>query len=151
MPFLAACLNEVLHFSPPGPFLLPRIVKKDHYVGDIFVPEGSIISAALIALGYSPKYFDNPEHFDPTRWLSSDTTRQEGWKSNPFAFLPFSGGPRGCIGKHLALLEAKVILCLLFKHFDIEIDPEYRPKMAILGVSYSPSNPMPVTLVPIPK
>jgi len=59
----------------------------------------------------NPKYFENPTVFDPERW-----TNNKGL-SEPFSFLPFSGGTRNCIGQHLAMIETRIILVHFLKNF----------------------------------
>jgi cytochrome P450 len=146
MTFMQAFLAEVLRIHPTGVRLLPRIVNKDHNLGKFFLKKGTIISVNLLANNYNPKFFNEPEKFDPSRWLKDDT-RKEGWKNNPFAYLPFSGGPRGCLGKHMALIETKVVLCMILKHYNLHIDPDYKLKLAYIGVAYLPVD-MPLTLIP---
>jgi cytochrome P450 len=70
----------------------------------------------------SRRHYDDPDAFVPERW---DTERAR--KMPKFAYFPFSGGPRNCIGAQFALLEAKLILGTLIRHFDIELEPGERP------------------------
>jgi cytochrome P450 len=80
------------------------------------------------AVHRSPDYWANPEQFDPDRWTGeSDRPR--------FAYFPFGGGPRHCIGKHLALLEAKVIMGTIAQRYSLDTDRsgqlELRPSLTI--------------------
>lgn len=147
MTFMSAFLNEVLRVFPPVPLISPRIANRDHYVGNIHVKKGTLVNASLVASNYNPKYFNDPEHFDPTRWLKSSQT-SEGWRDNPFSCIPFSGGPRNCIGKHFALIEARVILSLVLKNYEISLEPEFQLKMGQVGIAHIPKEPIPLKITP---
>lgn len=71
----------------------------------------------------SEKYWHDPEKFDPLRLRQANLDR----------LLPFSAGPRSCIGKNFAIIEAKAILALMIKHFSFELIPgrKYVPEIAI--------------------
>lgn len=144
---LSAFINEVLRMYPPGPAILPRVAKRDHYIGNFFVKKGYILNTMFIANNYNPKYFEDPETFNPTRWLKF-TQNNEGWKNNSFAYLPFSAGPRNCVGKHLALMEAKTILSIIIKNFDIKIEPGFTLKLGTPSLGYGPVPPIPIILKP---
>jgi cytochrome P450 len=66
----------------------------------------------------NPKYFPDPERFDPNRWLKNPSPEA-------FAFIPFLAGPRNCIGQHISLVEAKMMLTYFLKSFDFKIKENY--------------------------
>lgn len=66
----------------------------------------------IYGVGYNPKYFENPEKFDPERF-SIDNRHGK----NPFDYIPFSGGPRNCIGSKFGLMELKLTLSKLVRNF----------------------------------
>ena len=73
---------------------MARVAKMDHKIGNINVKRGTVVNISIIALLFNPKFYEDPEKFDPSRWF------EEGRKStDSFSFIPFSGGPRNCIGK----------------------------------------------------
>jgi len=148
MNYLSAFMNEVLRVYPPAPGVLPRVVNKDHYVGDFLLKKGYLINTLFIANNYNPKYFQAPEKFDPSRWLKNDK-KEEGWKQNHYSYLPFSAGPRNCIGKHLGLMEAKVILSLIIKNFDVEMEEGFELSMGMLSIGYGPNRTIPLSLIPL--
>lgn len=76
--------------------------------------KGDMLFIAISGLHLDPKYYPEPEKFDPERF--SDENKH---KINPYTFLPFGVGPRNCIGSRFALLEAKTLLFFLLKNFEI--------------------------------
>ena len=68
----------------------------------------------VLCFNSSEKYWDEPNKFDPSRFDGCDTSR---------ILLPFSSGPRSCIGQNFAMLEAKIMLALIVKRFHFELVP----------------------------
>ena len=64
-----------------------------------------LVGTNIVGLMHNPKYYNNPEKFDPDRW--NDKTL---YNSEPYSFIPFSAGNRSCIGKYLALMETKLMI-----------------------------------------
>jgi len=147
MNVMTAFLSEVLRMYPPAPALLMRTANCDHYIGKMFVRKDYIVNTFFLANNYSPKCFKDPDHFDPNRWMKTED-KDEGIK-NPFAFLPFSGGQRNCVGKHLAIFEAKTILCSILKGYNVSIDPGYTLQMGTQTLGYGPVDPIPLNLIPL--
>jgi cytochrome P450 len=79
-------------------------------------PKGTRMIPNLRAVHRSPKYYTNPDIFDPSRWDKP--------LSNPNAFLPFGSGPHMCIGNKMAVIEIKVALILLLQRFKFTFPSE---------------------------
>jgi hypothetical protein len=77
--------------------------------GGTQVPAGTTIIIGIQGVHMSPDVWQEPTKFDPSRFLLPEET------DDPYAFLPFIQGPRNCLGQHLALLEARIVLALLAK------------------------------------
>lgn len=92
----------------PANILIPRVAIKDHYVKDILIRKGSYVNCFNFMNMGDSENFDNPLDFKPERWLQENSKKEN--RSNPFNFIPFSSGPRNCIGQHMAIIEAKVLL-----------------------------------------
>jgi len=120
-------LKEVLRMVPPAPGLFLREAVDDHMLGDIKVKKGTLINVDFITYNFNPKVYENPDKFDPDRWVKLN----EKGKLDTFAFLPFSAGQRNCIGQHLAMHEAKIILCEFLKRFDYELRADYKLVLTI--------------------
>ncbi|KAJ7238281.1 cytochrome P450 monooxygenase [Mycena haematopus] len=123
LPFLGACLNETLRLYSPVPGGLPRTVPETgmSISGQTFVG-GTTIGVPIYTLHRDESVWGaHPEEFRPERWLLDST------KTNLPAFKPFSDGPTSCIGKHLALLQLRVMLAAVFKRFEIRLEDPARP------------------------
>lgn len=81
----------------------------------ILLPSGTVIMLPIENIQVSEKYWKDAHKFNPDRFASSE-------KIEPFTFMPFTAGPRICIGKNFAMMEAKVVLAKLFHTFQI-FDP----------------------------
>jgi cytochrome P450 len=87
-------------------------------IGGYFVPKDTEISVSIWAMHRSPRYFDNPEQFDPKRFSP------EREKDIPrYAYLPFAAGPRVCIGNSFAMMEARLIVATVLQHFTPTLVP----------------------------
>ena len=118
-------MNETLRLFPPVVFI-PKVNVDDVTFtttnaagekGTIPVPRGSYITICTPALHHNPRYWEEPDKFKPARFLGS---------YNRDAFLPFSGGPRGCIGRGFSETESIAVLTLLVARFRVEVRDEPR-------------------------
>ena len=113
-------IQETLRLYPPF-WTLSRQANQDEIVEGYHIPAGSTVMVAPYVLHRNPKYWSNPEGFFPERFHDGDLARGK----NP-AYFPFGGGPRVCIGKHLALMEAQLYLSMLVQRYEMELQPGHR-------------------------
>jgi cytochrome P450 len=113
LPFTNAVLQETLRLFPPA-WGMGRRARSDRRLGDSSVPEGSLVSVCPYVLHRSPALWDDADAFDPGRWLDG---RTDGMPRG--AFIPFSDGPRRCIGEHFARGEALLIVATLARQWDV--------------------------------
>ncbi|KAB1197677.1 MULTISPECIES: cytochrome P450 [Haloferax] len=107
-------LNESMRLYPPV-YVMFREPKVDVRLGGYRVPEGSAIMLPQWVVHRSERWWDNPLEFDPDRWSP------ERMADRPrFAYFPFGGGPRHCIGKHLSLLEGRLILGTVAQQYELD-------------------------------
>ncbi|XP_018336211.1 cytochrome P450 9e2 isoform X2 [Agrilus planipennis] len=92
----------------------PYTISQDNGKPPLKIKKGDIIWIPVYSIHHDPKHFPNPENFDPERF--SDERKHE---IKPFTYLPFGMGPRNCIGSRFALLEAKIALFNILRHFEI--------------------------------
>jgi cytochrome P450 family 4 len=124
MKYLEACIKEALRLFPSVPFV-GRINEQEISVNDFIVPKGVTCLVFLYEVHRDQKYFPEPELYKPERFLdNSHMTR------HPFAYVPFSAGPRNCIGQKFALLEEKAMIATILRHFRIT-SLDYRDKIKV--------------------
>ncbi|CAB4009548.1 cytochrome P450 4c21-like [Paramuricea clavata] len=119
MEYLTAVVNETLRLRPPAPVTRRKVMHDDNILG-YNIPTGSVIVFPLYALHRKPEYWTDPENFNPDRFLETD---KQNNPNNRFAFLPFSTGPRTCIGYKFALMEIKIVLATLIQDFTFSMIP----------------------------
>ncbi|CAH3020939.1 unnamed protein product [Porites evermanni] len=112
--FLECVLKESQRLFPSVPFF-SRSTSEDCQLGGYFIPKGTTIGVSTFALHRNPEVWPAPLVFDPDRFLPGNIQGR-----HPFAFLPFSAGPRNCIGQRLAFLEEKLVLAHVLRHFEIQ-------------------------------
>ncbi|KAI9296053.1 cytochrome P450 [Neoconidiobolus thromboides FSU 785] len=113
--YLNATIHESMRIKPVAPGVLSRFVPKGGRVIDgYFIPEGTSVGAAAIAKHNLPSLWEDPDNFNPERWLENGK-----FKNNP-NFFPFSIGPRACIGRSLAWMELYLVTATLIRNFRFE-------------------------------
>ncbi|XP_020825033.1 cytochrome P450 4F3-like isoform X2 [Phascolarctos cinereus] len=129
MPFLTMCIKGSLRLHPPVA-MISRCCTKDIQLPDgRIIPKGNICLVSIFGTHYNPAVWPNPEVFDPYRF---DISKSQ--KISPLAFIPFSAGPRNCIGQNFAMSEMKVVLALTLLRFRVlpDKDPVRRKPEIIL-------------------
>jgi cytochrome P450 len=107
LPYTERIIKEVMRLYPPA-WSVARTVIQDFEVGGYRIPAGANVVMSQWIMHRDPRYFPDPEKFDPDRWLperARDLPR--------FAYFPFGGGPRQCIGASFAMMEAVVLLAAI--------------------------------------
>ena len=108
-------LNESMRLNPPV-WALARKAVEDDEIGGYHVPKGTFVFMSQYAIHRHPDLWENPEGFDPDRFA--------GKPSRPrYAYFPFSGGQRQCIGDMFAQMEAVVVLSVLWRRFRFDLVP----------------------------
>jgi cytochrome P450 len=111
-------IKESMRLYPPVPAVSRNNLKEDK-LGHVVIPPKTHVEIAIYAIHRNPQYWENPEAFDPDRFSPE---REPDPRS--CIYLPFSTGPRVCIGEHMAMMEAKLVLATLAQKFRLElIDP----------------------------
>ncbi|CAL5422270.1 unnamed protein product [Camellia sinensis] len=125
--FLTRCINESLRLYPHPPVLLRRAQVADVLPGNYKVNPGQDIMISVYNIHHSPQVWDRAEVFVPERFDLDGPMPNE--TNTDFRFIPFSGGPRKCIGDQFALLEAIVALAIFVQHMDFELVPDQNISM----------------------
>ncbi len=115
--FTTQVISEALRLYPPF-WMIDREAVADDRVGDTIIPAGSMVIVYVYGAHHTPRYWDNPEIFDPERFSKENEAQHP-----PFTYVPFGGGPRGCIGGNYAMLQILMILSTLLRKYDLELPP----------------------------
>jgi cytochrome P450 len=122
-------VTETLRLYPPV-YTVPREAATDVAVDGHRIPEGSPVWLAVDQVQRDPRFFDDSEAFRPSRW--TDDLRAT---TPDFAYAPFGGGPRTCIGRQFALMEAKLALATVGREYALDraepADPPTDPEMTL--------------------
>lgn len=122
MKYLECVIKETLRLYPSVP-MYGRNLDEDMDLDGKIVPAGSNINVMIYALNLDPAYFPNPEAFIPERFDDASERNE-----NPFVYVPFSAGPRNCIGQKFAMLELKSSICNALRNFEL-IPGDIKPKL----------------------
>ncbi len=109
--------REALRLYPPL-MMFPRRTREEVEIGGTLLPARTLVFVSAYAQHRRADVWEDPDRFDPDRFLPErEATRPKG------AYLPFSAGPRFCIGMHFAMMEGPIVLATLLRRFRFEIDP----------------------------
>ncbi|WP_434386057.1 cytochrome P450 [Melittangium boletus] len=109
--YTGCVFEEAMRLYPPI-WALPRTPHEDDEVGGYRIPKGDIVLLVPYVTHRHPDFWPDPERFDPTRFLPETSRQRPRW-----AYLPFGGGQRQCIGNNFAMMEAQLILALVTQRF----------------------------------
>ncbi len=128
--FTKAVIEESMRLHPPAYLLIRRALADDVVCGKR-VHQGAVVILSPLLLHRSPLYWERPDEFVPERWLDLEAEK----KRPRFAWMPFGGGPRQCIGNSFAMMEAVLILATLAQRFAPRLADGYllRPEYLVLA------------------
>ncbi|XP_075162706.1 putative cytochrome P450 4d14 [Haematobia irritans] len=125
--YLECVIKESLRLHPPIP-LISRVTSEDTKVGNQIIPAKAMICMSLFNINRDPDLYSSPNEFQPERFMN--TSHDETY--NPYAFVPFSAGPRKCIGYKFAMLEMKILVSRIVRHYELlPLGPEIVPIASI--------------------
>jgi cytochrome P450 len=113
-------LEESLRLYPPA-WGFSRLARGDDEIGGYRVPAGSIVFLIPFVVHRRPRLWPDPERFDPGRFTPEAVAERPR-----FAYFPFGGGPRQCIGSQFAMVEAQLILAMIAQRFQVRLTPGSR-------------------------
>jgi cytochrome P450 len=114
-PFALQVMKESMRLYPPA-FLLARSALRDTSIGGFTVRKDELVLIAPWLFHRDPRLFEDPLRFDPDRFLPEREAQLPR-----FAYMPFGGGRRICIGNQFALMEGQIILATIAQQFDMEL------------------------------
>ncbi|XP_029850548.4 cytochrome P450 4V2 [Ixodes scapularis] len=112
LPYLDCVIKETLRLYPSVP-LVARNIEEDMKIGEQLIPRGTIVITLIYFLQRHRNFYKDPNNFVPERF-------QENNGRHHYAYIPFFGGPRNCIGQRFAVLKAKVLVAQVMRRFKIK-------------------------------
>jgi len=124
--YLDLVVKESLRMYPPASTLAGRIcIEDDTLPGNIKIEKGTDLEIWPYVMHHSNLYWDDPHLFIPERF-------NRGEPKHKYAYLPFSLGPRSCIGNRLAELEVKVIVAMVLQRYHLQLKPDAKFHTSLL-------------------
>lgn len=116
MPYTTAVVKEVLRLHPPAWLMDRKAIETIELDGYLIAP-GTKIAVAPLLIHRDPRWWTDPERFDPQRWLDSEPPH------GPHAYLPFGSGPRYCVGGHLGMVQLVLLVSEMAARYELELPP----------------------------
>jgi cytochrome P450 len=132
-------VKESLRLYPPA-WSLARTVVNDFEIAGYRIPSGANVVMSTWIMHRDPRYFSDPQKFDPDRWSSESSQ-----KLPRFAYFPFGGGPRQCIGTSFAMMEATLLLATIAQRFQFRAVPGH-PIVTVPSFTLRPKHGIRMTL-----
>jgi cytochrome P450 len=132
LPLASAVFSEAMRLYPPVPMLSRFAREADEYQG-IKIPKDMQLTISVVAIHRRPELWERPREFWPDRFLPEHA--QERY---PFSYLPFSAGPRACIGNRFAMIEGPLTLVRLLQRFRFSAPPGEESASYVWSVSMRP-------------
>jgi cytochrome P450 len=136
--FLENVINESMRILPPVPFTI-RATQRDTPMGPVEVPRNTRVFCSHYLTHHMPEIYPEPERFRPERWQSIEPSQYE--------FLPFSAGPRACIGASFAFQVLKISLAMMLQRFRFSVVPGSRIDR-VIRITMGPREGLPMTIHP---
>ncbi|MFJ9850825.1 cytochrome P450 [Streptomyces sp. NPDC101150] len=140
LPYLTQALKESMRLYPAAPVISRRAVEATE-IGGFAIPAGADVVVAPWVTHRDPALWEDPERFDPRRF----TPEREAARHR-YAWFPFGGGPRACIGQHFSMLESVLALATLLRSYELEAVDQEVPVAA--GITLQATGPARVRLRP---
>jgi cytochrome P450 len=117
LPYTDKVIKESMRLYPPA-WSLARTTVKATEIGGYRIPVGANVVMSPWIMHRDRRFFENPEQFDPDRWSG-----QAAQQLPRFAYFPFGGGPRLCIGASFAMMETNILLATIAQRFQLRLIP----------------------------
>jgi len=126
-------VKETMRLYPPA-WSVAREAARDVEIAGYRIPAGSKVVMSQWIMHRDERYYSNPRTFDPSRWLNGAT---QGLPR--YAYFPFGGGPRFCIGASFAMMEATLVLATIARRFSFRLLPGHAVK-PVPSITLRPQN-----------
>lgn len=145
LPVVGCVVKESLRLFPPA-WIMERQAIEEDVVAGCRIPSGSLVGIAPYTLHRDPRLWPDPESFEPDRFEpGADAQRPR------FAYLPFGGGPRVCLGNAFAMMELRLAVARMLQRVSLDLRPGFRLELNA-GITLRPKRgvPMQVTQTELP-
>jgi cytochrome P450 len=142
MQYLDKVVKETQRVIPVVP-VIARTLDQDLEIGGRVIPAGVMVVIHLACLHKDPQQFPEPERFDPDRFLPENIA-----KRHPYSFVPFSAGPRNCLGQKFALRNTKVLLASILRKFKVRSEKKIPEMKYAIEIVLRPQGGLSVALEP---
>lgn len=139
LPLTRGVIKETLRLYPPA-YIIGRETLEDVVVNGYLFPKGKAVCVSAYVMGRNPKYYALPDQFQPERW-----TPEFEQQLPKYAFIPFGGGPRTCIGEGFAMTEAMTILVMVGRKLTLKYAGS-EPAIPLTSITMPPANGMPMKI-----
>src|SRR5262249_26774571 len=128
-------VKETLRLYPPAIAVFMRQALADVDIAGFTLGRGSLVQIFSYVCQHDARWFPDPEAFNPDRFLPE---RQQAIP--PFAYFPFGGGPRVCIGNTFAMMEMTLVAATLLQHLQVELAPGQGEAQPVVKMSLRPKD-----------
>ncbi len=141
LPYSRMVIEETLRLYPPAWTIGRQSIELDT-VGGYTMPAQANLIVPIYVIHRDPRWWPEPERFDPERFTAEQIATR-----HKFAYLPFGGGPRLCIGNNFAMMEAQLVLATIAQRYRLRLQPDHpvQPKPVVM---LSTSHGLPMLLEP---
>ncbi|WP_143590750.1 cytochrome P450 [Thermoactinospora rubra] len=139
--YLSRVVSELLRLYPPG-WMLPRLALEDDVIDGVRVPAGATVVISPFLSHRLPRFWEDPLRFDPDRFTGEREERR-----HRYAYFPFGGGPHQCLGSHLFLMEAQLLIAAIVSRYRAVVHAD-GPLTPQLASSLRPRKGLTMTLIP---
>ncbi|HKG95355.1 MAG TPA: cytochrome P450 [Gemmatimonadaceae bacterium] len=131
LPYARMVLAESMRLYPPA-WIIGRRALEDVEIGGRLIPRGALVLMSQLLVHRDPRWFPDPDRFDPDRWAPDATTGPR----HKLAYFPFGAGTRVCIGEQFAWMEGVILLATIARRWRLRLDPpdqrvEMRPMVTL--------------------
>ncbi|OXA37578.1 Cytochrome P450 4C1 [Folsomia candida] len=141
--YLEMCIKESLRVLPPVPMIMRHATEDIPLDNSQIIPKGCEMVFIIREIHRDPQYFPNPDQFDPNRFLPEACVNR-----NQYAFIPFSAGPRNCLGMKYAMIQMKTCLAHILRNFRVSTTQKRKDMKIVYGMVLEAMPHIEVTISP---
>ncbi len=138
--YLRAVISEAMRLYPPV-WTVGREALEDVQLGDTRLPKGNVVLTSQWVCHHDARWWPRATAFEPGRWLTTDESRPK------YAYFPFAGGPRSCVGESFAWLEMILVVATVLRGWTVEPQSPRELKLSA-SITLRPSEPVVVKISP---